>query len=668
MRIAPLLCLAASTAALAAGLGETRYSLAGVRSYSAAFTSSSADGEHLIRFGDVFQRVAIHPYDYPPFELIEIGLPMSVAVDVEVYDGIPRVLEEEGTLWTPEGDTRVHLSESDRSLWYSMATAGEFLVCGGSGGLFATLQHDTEGALEIVELGWQPIGTARMMAGDRHGGFYLAFESSVHSARVDSTGHIEPGETYEANLTYALESSPGLDHLYAAQDDQIALYRIEGPGALARVGSLREEDSPWVYSISVWSDRDRRIDRVAVTSEDSLFVFEVDESGASSLLLADGDLGSPADLRLLAVFLESGRLYYANGVDRVWLRDGPSLERRREMPLDQPKPWDLAVAPNGDGWAEIGNTYSGSQVVTYGTGMGACFAAPGRRRRISSSSQIAIGDTHIYVPNRHDGESSLLVFERGDSMALVDSLSASVLTTRLTWTVDRDLLVTPDHVFDLADPAHPTLLGRLSDHSADGSDLEVGTVRDFPGSETDLLIAGHSARYDTLSFFRVSRQTGIERIHNEWFQWGASGLAFDDSRALYYHSEAGYDDPSIIVFDIADPYEPVRIHEQTMLESGVTFRGIWDLVNMDGILHVRLINGRTPYNWRKELVPVWFDGERFVPAGTSLHTSLYTRGTSGQAGYLTMRGTGGAALLTYDPPPLPRREECCWSDGGPPPF
>ncbi|MAE72415.1 MAG: hypothetical protein CME06_18335 [Gemmatimonadetes bacterium] len=658
--LALTLCLAASAIALAAPIGETRYRLEGVRSYSSAATLSLADGEHLVRCGEIFQRVAIHPYDSPPFGLIEFGLAMSRAVDVEIYDGTPRVLEQEGTLWTPEGDTRVRLSESDLRSWYSMATAGEFLVCGGSTGSFATLRPDRSGDLVIAELvDSLPATSSWHMAGDRYGGFYFE-HGGLRSARIDSAGHVELGKTYEARLVSAIESSPALDHLYAAHDDQIVLYRVEEAGALTRVGSLQERDTRGLWRMSVWFDPDRRIDRVAVAYPyDSLFVFEVDESGASSLLLADFiGRGWPQ-----ALFLESGRLYYANGFDRAWLLEGPSLELRREMPLDQPfGPLDLSVAPSGDGWAEIGGTPIRPMVVAYGTGTGAGFAAPGRRRLIENGNRIAINDTHVYANRSNDQGPSLLVFERGDSLALVDSVSVSPTFASMPWTIERGLLVTENAVFDLADPAHPELLGEFSD--VQRAELQRGATRPFPGSETDLLVVGQTWWYsDSLWFFRISRQGGIEKINSEP---RTGGLALDDSRDLLYRSERGDGDPSIAVYDISDPYQPVRIHEQTIVEAGPADRHVQTMTSMDGILHVGLCNGGWPENFRSELVPLWFDGARFVPAGVSLHVPWFSTGTSGQAGYLTMVLGGATALLTYDPPPLPRREECYFGDGWPP--
>ncbi len=58
MRVALLLfCLCASTAALSAPIGETRYRLEGVHPYP-----TYADGEHLIRAGTIFQRAALRRF------------------------------------------------------------------------------------------------------------------------------------------------------------------------------------------------------------------------------------------------------------------------------------------------------------------------------------------------------------------------------------------------------------------------------------------------------------------------------------------------------------------------------------------------------------------------------------------------------------------------------
>jgi len=80
MRFALLLCLIASTSTFAAPIDETRYRLEAVRGYDSVFTPPLADGEHLVRLGDIFQRIALRPEAENPVELVDIGLPMSRAV------------------------------------------------------------------------------------------------------------------------------------------------------------------------------------------------------------------------------------------------------------------------------------------------------------------------------------------------------------------------------------------------------------------------------------------------------------------------------------------------------------------------------------------------------------------------------------------------------------
>ena len=672
MRVALLLCFAASTTAIAAPIGETRYRLEGVHSFSVADppwgdtptrTSTFADGEHLIRAGMIFQRVALRPYAEQRFELLEFGLPMSPVVDVERYGGALRLLEDEGTLWTPEGDARVRLTEDDRVAWFSMAQAGDFLVCGGHGARFATLRPEPGGDLAIVELE-QHTSNAWMMAGDRYGGFYYATVSSLHGAYVDSAGHVEVTGTSYGGWTSTVESSPDLDRIYAAQDGAIVLYRVEAPGRLDRVGTLQERDS--TRNLAVWFDAERRVDRVAVTYEDSLFAFEVDESGASTLLFAEGDSISANR----CIFLESGHLYYANGYDRAWLRYGASLERRSEVPLVQYITHGLTIAPDGDAWAQFS-----PGVLSYGTNMGAGLAAPEQVRVDGGHQyQVALSETHIYTLGYDlSRDPWLFVFERGDSIALVDSVAipSPYLATQsaqvVDWVVDRGFLVTRDPVFDLSDPVRPNLIGGFSDHLFYSGRQRA--VRAFPDSETDLLAAVETELHDIVSFFRISRSDGIEKIHDQRVDDGVP-IAFDDSRPLLYRSEFSFFESysvSIAVYDVSDPYQPLKIHAQHFLNGGPASRGVSGLITQDGILHVSTYNAQLFYNYRFELTPIWFDGARFVPAGASLSVPMFPRGTSGQAGYLPMV-LSSAALLTYDPPPLPRREECCWSDGGPPPF
>ena len=218
---------------------------------------------------------------------------------------------------------------------------------------------------------------------------------------------------------------------------------------------LREKEG--TENLSIWFDPERRVDRVAAAYEDSLFVFEVDESGSSSLLLADGfgDNGYGPNV----VFLEPGHLYYADGTDRAWLRHGANLEHRREIELSQIQAEDLAVATSGDGWAEV--DWDG--MVSYGTNMQAGFSAPGSQLPGEFGGQIAINDTHIYTGKWIEGTQRFYTFERTSPPTPVDSLDVELTAWRfLPWSLERDFLVTDDAVLDLSDPGHPSLVGSVA--------------------------------------------------------------------------------------------------------------------------------------------------------------------------------------------------------------
>ena len=659
MRVALLLCLAISATVVGAPIGETRYRLEAVRAYDKSSTSISADGEHLIRLGDIFQRIAVRPYEQQRFELLEIGLPMSRAVDAIRYAGALRVLEEEGTLWTPEGDARVRLLDDDFADWYSIARAGDFLVCGGSGWRFATLRPEPGGDLELIEAEGVGASTARMMAGDRHGGFYYAFTSTIYGAQVDSSGQIVIGGTYESDDTRALESSPGLDHVYSAQDGGLVLYEVEAPGQLLRVASLIQRGRIAV-DLDVSFDAERRVDRVAIAYHDTIYAFDVDEHGDFTLLLAEGE----TTYGPRCCFLGPDRLYYTNGRDRAWVRDGPALDRRRGIELFQSGVADLSVAPDGEGWAEIN-----ADVVSYGAATAKGFAAPGSQREGRFRDHIAINDTHIYTGFWENWIQRFYIFERSAPPALVDSLDVEFGPgSTVPWSIEREFLVTRDVVLDLSDPASPMPVGRLlgpTDYHYGPYDL---ATRPFPGSETDVLVGAFVGRgfpEDTLAFYRVSHERGVERISHDQVDWGFQ-LTFDDTRDLLYRTHwLAVEDP-IWVYDISDPYLPVRLHRHLFDEQNSATRTIRDgIVCLDGILHV-FDSKLYGLNWNIRATPLWFDGDRFVPLGESLHASIRPLRPSGQGGYLTTRGqTDGAALLTFDPPPRPRREECCWD--GPPP-
>jgi len=669
MRAALLLCLFASASTLAAPIDETRYQLEAVRSYtysSDRFWSTVADGEHLIRMGDIFQRIALHPAAERPVELLDIGLPMSRAVDAARYAGALRVLEEEGTLWTPEGDARVRLSDDDLVWWYSTARAGDYLVCGGRGARFATLRPEPGGDLAIVQLESLPTVSAATLTGDRMNGFYYASYGPLRGARIDSTGHIVLIDAQYGDDTEALVSSPGLDHVYAAQDHEMVLYRVESPGRLTRVRTVQQ--GRFTSELSVWYDPEREVDRLALAYEDSLFVFEIDHTGASTLLLADDEVGDAAWPSPQCWFLDSGRLYYTDGIDRVWLRAGPRLKQRREMRLVHYASLDFSIAPAGDGWSVIGSpSLSGTSLVTYGTAMRAGFAAPGSRREMIAYGQhLTMNDTHIYAKGSHEFGQSIRVLERGDPLTLVDTLAVDILEGHdIRWSIERDFLITGDPVLDLSDPVHPTLLGAFTDHLGHYIDVLNLATRPFPGSETDILVALNLFEdNNSLAFYRISRQQGIEPIWSEQVEF-SPGCSFDDTRDLLYESHSRV----VWVYDVSDPYRPWRIHEHRIIDEGYdpAGRSIQHTLCEEGILHVSARNSRWGYSDRAEHIPFWFDGERLVPAGKPLHAPIRGNRPSGQGGYLPIRGSAdGSILLTYDPPPLPRREECCGVDEWPP--
>ena len=665
MRIALLISIATlSTTTLGAPIGETHYRLEAVRSLWSG-TRSFADGEHLIRLGTIFQRVGLHPYAEQPFELLEIGLPMSEGKAAVPYAGELRVLEKEGTLWTPEGDARVVLTDNMTTQWLNLATAGDFLVCGGGGARFATLRTNDGGDLEIIELEQHPTNSPWIMAGDPTGGIYYAFLGALKTARVDSTGHLILMSNSYGRDNREVETSPASNHLYASDYDGLQLYRIESPGTLSHLATLLPPIGLGVPvgPIDVWHDPERRIDRVAaVGARDTLFVFEVDETGASSLLFADGDLGSSRSQSF--VFLESGRLYYSDGGSLIWLFEGPELEHRKRFLLDQPDIRTVTVATNGDGWATHGGTDGAGWKLSYGTDMRAGFSSPGTVTRFPNASLMAMNDTHLYAGVRREDlitnwRDWYYIFERGDTLALADSVATPFRTFHgyVPWTIERDFLVTANPVFDLSDPSHPALLGTFIDPEWMAVDLLDVAARPFPGSATDLLAAVQTHRDDdTLSFYRVSREQGIERIYEEVNDF-ANYYAFDDTRDLFYRGELA-EELLIWVHEVSDPYHPELIHRYVFDDRIPDGRFFFDFVAQDGILHIGHASGRLGYNHRWMTTPLWFDGERFVPAGKPLHAPLKLGYSNSRSGYLQLANIGdAAALLSFDPPPLPRREE-----------
>ncbi len=660
-----------SATAVAEPIGATHYEVEAVRSYWSG-TRSYAHGEHLIRLGDIFQRVVLHPYAEQPFEQREIGLPQSEAVDAQDYGGGLRVLEREGTLWTPEDDSRVVLSESDLVRWYSMARAGEFLVCGGSGKRYAVLRTNHGGELKIVELEiHQTTSSAFIMEGDRYGGFYHASGGPLKSARVDSMGHVLLGPGSYGRGNRAVKGSRGLDHVFTNDEDGLQLYRIEEPAVLSHVQTLLAQP---VGPMDVWHDPARNVDRVAVVgTNDSLFVFEVDSSHGPSLLFADGDLGTSMSQRL--VFLESGRLYYSDGGSVVWLFEGPGLEQRKQLVLVQPDIRSFAIASNGDGWATHGGTDGAGWWLSYGTGMSAGFASPGIVIGFPYASHMAMNETHFYAGTKREGDANwgewYYIFERGDSLALADSVSTPFRSEHdeVAFTIEREFLITANPVFDLADPGNPTLLGTLIDSEAVYLDVPEVAARGYPGSATDVLAAAWVRRgsQDTLAFYRISHESGVERLSSEPVDWG-SYLTFDDQRALLYRAELGIE-LLIWVYDISDPAFPERIHAHVFDERGAHSRSFATIGSQNGVLHVASSNAQLGYNVRSMTTPLWFDGRRFVPAGKPLHAPVRLVRPLGHSDYLPMLHHS-AALLSFEPPPLPRRKEhprenLGWNRGAP---
>ena len=189
-------------------------------------------------------------------------------------------------------------------------------------------------------------------------------------------------------------------------------------------------------------------------------------------------------------------------------------------------------------------------------------------------------------------------------------------------------------------------------------------TRPFPGSETDLLLAQVLwLSSGTLALHRISREHGIEQIWTEPILY-SGGCAFEDERDLLYRVEYS----SVWVHDVSDPYQPLRIHKHLFFEEVYqpNGRSLFHLLCEGEILHVSARNHRPGYNYRREQIPVWFDGARFVPAGKSLHAPIELWRQYGYSGYLWFRGGHSSAILTFAPPPRARREECCWD--GPPPF
>ncbi|MAE71188.1 MAG: hypothetical protein CME06_12075, partial [Gemmatimonadetes bacterium] len=277
--------------------------------------------------------------------------------------------------------------------------------------------------------------------------------------------------------------------------------------------------------------------------------------------------------------------------------------------------------------------------------------------------------THIYTGFWENWIQRFYIFERSAPPALVDSLDVEFRPgTIVPWSIERDFLVTRDRVLDLSDPVHPVPIGRLLNPLDFNNGVYDLATRPFPGSETDVLVGtfqGKGFPIDTLAFYRVSREQGVERISGDQVDYGFQ-LTFDDTRDLLYRTHWLPREDPIWVYDISDPYNPMRLHRHLFDEPNSATRAIRDgIVCLDGILHV-FDSNLYGLNWNFRATPLWFDGDRFVPVGAPLHSRVRPLRPSGQAGYLPTRGWyDGSALLTYDPPPLPRREECCFSDGGP---
>jgi len=276
------------------------------------------------------------------------------------FAGKLRVIETEGTLWTPEERSRIRLLDDRQLAWYSLAVAGEFLVCGGHdiwpigrGASFATLRADSLGRLRVAKNDFYWVITPRWMVGDRHGGFHFASTGALDSATIEPDGTVVLGEHLSFTDVRDLVASPGLDHVYLARDAGVTIYRVESAGVLKPHSTLLPA-TVRIPDIEVWFDAERGVDRLAATVPDSLYVFEIDPAGEAEVLLAEGELDvfKPAVL-----FLDSGRLLYRDDRDRAWLRTGPLLEHEATMALPQDWVQALALAPDGNAWASIGSRH-----------------------------------------------------------------------------------------------------------------------------------------------------------------------------------------------------------------------------------------------------------------------------------------------------------------------
>ena len=656
MRAFLLLLLPLAGAASAASIDESRYRFESGRSLKTpgrvwgSEEATVADGETIVHLGAILQRFVVEPEEQP-LRLLDSQLSMSGAADALRFAGKLRVIETEGTLWTPEERSRIRLLDDRQLAWYSLAVAGEFLVCGGHdiwpigrGASFATLRADSLGRLRVAKNDFYWVITPRWMVGDRHGGFHFASTGALDSATIEPDGTVVLGEHLSFTDVRDLVASPGLDHVYLARDAGVTIYRVESAGVLTPHSTLLPA-TVRIPDIEVWFDAERGVDRLAATVPDSLYVFEIDPAGEAEVLLAEGGVAA-----FQVLFLDSGRLLCRDGRDRAWLRKGPLLEHKVNMELPQDWVQALALAPDGNAWASIGSRYF-STALAFGTGIGASLAGPGKWREIASVNAVAISETHIYATpsSSFTGQPDTIhVFERSDSLALIDSVPTVTESAGMNWLLMNDFLVTSNETFDLGDSPIPVPLGQFRPWIGARS----FTARPFPGHDTDLLAAGEFGLDDSLALYRVSREGGVEQtwvhVHPRLY----SALAFDDRRDLLYRSHS----QEITVYDVSDPYQVAILHTYHFPQVE-DWREIGGLAALEGVLHVYDFNGLSSENWRRHLTPIWFDGESFVPAGAMLEVPFTDIFIHNRGGHIVWAEGASAGLLGYDPPPLPRRLE-----------
>ena len=390
-------------AASAASIDGSRYRFESGRSLKTpgrvwgSEEATVADGETIVHLGAILQRFVVEPEEQP-LRLLDSQLSMSGAADALRFAGKLRVIETEGTLWTPEERSRIRLLDDRQLARYSLAVAGEFLVCGGydiwptgRGASFATLRADSLGRLQVAKNEFHYGTTAPYsLVSDRYGGIHYASSVSVSSATIQADGTVVPSDRFFVNNIRDLVASPGLDHVYLARDAGVTIYRVESAGVLTPHSTLLPA-TVRIPDIEVWFDAERGVDRLAATVPDSLYVFEIDPAGEAEVLLAEGELDvfKPAVL-----FLDSGRLLYRDDRDRAWLRTGPLLEHEATMALPQDWVQALALAPDGNAWASIGSRHFSTALRPF----------PGHDTDLLAAGEFGLDDTlALYRVSREGG-------------------------------------------------------------------------------------------------------------------------------------------------------------------------------------------------------------------------------------------------------------------------